>query len=210
MTRIKLRPLERWPRDETKSRTTSKFKAAWGDTKDLLEREVWHLKALEAVMVLDVMERDIRTDGELNMRARPDSPRVGLLIERYAARQRVSESAARESLAFYCDRYVDWQDNVRAIALSLEALRKVDRYGVTNAGEQYTGWRAITDGTMSALDARDLLSRLTGTEIRSIPSTAEMLGVYRAARRVAHPDAGGSHEQFVKVEEAGRVLGLTS
>lgn len=38
---------------------------------------------------------------------------------------------------------VDWQINLRAIALGLEALRKLDRYGITSRGEQYTGWRAI-------------------------------------------------------------------
>jgi hypothetical protein len=31
-----------------------------------------------------------------------------------------------------------WQQNLRAIALGMEALRKVDRYGVSKRGEQYT------------------------------------------------------------------------
>jgi hypothetical protein len=40
----------------------------------------------------------------------------------------------------------DWQHNVRAIALGLEALRKVDRYGITRRGEQYAGWKALPAG----------------------------------------------------------------
>lgn len=208
MTRIKLRPLERWPREETKSRTMSKFSASWGDTKELLEREVWNLKSVEAVMVLDVMERDIRTDGELTAKARPDTPRVGLLVERYTGRPG-SESQKRETLAFYCDRYTDWQDNVRAIALSLEALRKVDRYGVTSAGEQYTGWLALTDGKMTHHDAARHLSTVTGIAVNTGDPQDTLRGAFLMARKLAHPDAGGSHETFTKVEEAGRVLGLT-
>jgi len=40
-----------------------------------------------------------------------------------------------------CDSFRDWEANLRAIALSLEHLRAVDRYGVTTEEEeQYTGW----------------------------------------------------------------------
>lgn len=35
-----------------------------------------------------------------------------------------------------------WQHNVRSIALGLEALRAVDRYGISRRGEQYAGFRA--------------------------------------------------------------------
>src|SRR5579863_10251967 len=35
-------------------------------------------------------------------------------------------------LSYPCDKYSNWQANLRAIALSLEALRAVDRYGVTH------------------------------------------------------------------------------
>jgi hypothetical protein len=34
-----------------------------------------------------------------------------------------------------------WQDNLRAVALGLEALRRVERYGIAQRGEQYAGWR---------------------------------------------------------------------
>jgi len=39
-----------------------------------------------------------------------------------------------------CDE--DWRHNVRSIALGLEALRAVDRYGISRRGEQYAGFRA--------------------------------------------------------------------
>jgi hypothetical protein len=43
-----------------------------------------------------------------------------------------------------------WQHNVRSIALGLEALRAVDRYGISRRGEQYAGYRAaLTAGASS-------------------------------------------------------------
>ena len=39
-----------------------------------------------------------------------------------------------------------WQANVRAVALTLESLRAVDRYGVSQHGEQYRGWQALPAG----------------------------------------------------------------
>jgi hypothetical protein len=50
-----------------------------------------------------------------------------------------------ERLVFATDAYEDWQHNVRAIALTLEALRAVDRYGTTG-GRQYAGFRQLTAG----------------------------------------------------------------
>lgn len=36
-----------------------------------------------------------------------------------------------------------WQANVRAVALTLSALRSIDRWGVAKRGQQYTGWKAL-------------------------------------------------------------------
>lgn len=43
----------------------------------------------------------------------------------------------RGHLSYPCDTFTTLQDNLRVIALALEALRMVDRYGVTRRGEQY-------------------------------------------------------------------------
>ena len=46
-------------------------------------------------------------------------------------------------MSYPCDKYSNWQANLRAIALSLEALRAEDRYGVTRRAEQYKGWAKL-------------------------------------------------------------------
>ncbi len=50
-------------------------------------------------------------------------------------------------LVYATDACEFWQHNVRSIALGLEALRAVDRYGISRRGEQYAGFRAaLTPG----------------------------------------------------------------
>jgi hypothetical protein len=59
-------------------------------------------------------------------------------------------TAGREA-EFVSDRFADWQQNLRAIALGLEKLRLVDDYGiVAEEGQQYTGWLKLPEA--SAID----------------------------------------------------------
>lgn len=53
---------------------------------------------------------------------------------------------AQDTFQFAVDKFPSWQDNLRAIALGLEALRKVERYGFVKDDEQYTGFKALTAG----------------------------------------------------------------
>lgn len=90
------------------------------------------------------------------------------------------------------DAFPHWQDNVRAIALGLEALRKVDRYGIGKRGEQYVGWRALPAGDAGEVDrGRDLI---------------EEAGGVRAALKCHHPDHGGDPADFSAVQAARELL----
>src|ERR1700675_3855774 len=84
------------------------------------------LDAKKLVFQIDVRESEIRLDGLPSARARPNDPAVI-----------VSFDSKHGPLRYFCDQFTDWQDNIRAIALGLEALRKVERYGITHRGEQY-------------------------------------------------------------------------
>src|SRR5947208_1880483 len=79
-----------------------------------------------------VTESDIRLDGRPRARAVASHPGVVLAFD-----------SRHGPLKYAVDTFDRWQDNLRAIALGLEHLRAVDRYGVTRRGEQYTGWRQI-------------------------------------------------------------------
>jgi hypothetical protein len=146
----------------------------------LLERELRALRAKNIVIQAAVTDQDIRNDGWLRANARPEHPGVILTFD-----------SRHGPLSYPCDAFNDWQANVRAIALALEALRKVDRYGVTKRGEQYTGWKALPAAGRSSAD---LKSRGHGL-IREHGSVREALFA-------THPDHGGSADDFQAVQAA--------
>lgn len=106
-------------------------------------------------------------------------------------------------MLYRCDRYVsrwasqgpDWQQNVRAIAKTLEALRAVDRYGASSSGEQYAGYRQIA--STSSPGPGPLATALA--RLREIAGTQ--------ADRRAHPDRGGSNELWAEVDDLVHAIG---
>lgn len=182
--RYEIRPLGTWTDPVTTDRPYCRFRAPWAKTLDLLGKETLMLGAPLVVLQVDVTEGDLRRDGMLRANAKVRFPGV-----------RVSFESIYGPLTYATDRYGDWQDNIRAIALSLEALRAVDRYGVNKRGEQYTGWLALEAAGSKTTEqqARDLIASYGGLA---------------AALKATHPDLGGSAEDFHKVDAARKLLGL--
>lgn len=202
------RPIDVWPRPETKGRGYSPFKASYSSTRRLLERELSMLRAKNVVLQIDVRDFDLRLDGELRANARPQGPRVALAFD-----------SVHGPLKYYCDRWNDWQANLRGIALGLEAQRKLERYGITSRGEQYTGWKALGAGialgpaAMSVEDAAVFISvhhEDDGGDMwvdDIVDSAAFRNDLYRAAAKRLHPDVRGDDgEMFRRLTEAKRVL----
>lgn len=207
----KVVPIDRWPGEMTRHRKRATFRAAWEhsrtsgmSTLDLLEREVGQLKGKNVLMQMAVTDSDIRLDGKIRANARPAAhPGVILTFD-----------SKHGPLQYAVDLFDDWQDNVRAIALSLEALRKVDRYGCTKTGEQYSGWKKLpgaggTTVTMSVEEAAQVLVDIEGLDgdEEDVAAHAEVFRVtYRNAAKRTHPDAGGSVRDFQRLQEAKVVL----
>ncbi len=193
-------------------RKTHQFKASWSTTVDQLQRELEHLKARDVVVEIGVEPKDLRLDGTLRASARPSHPGV-----------RVSFQSKHGPLSYTCDTYEraygwqmeSWQANVRAIVLTLEALRAVDRYGATK-GEQYAGFKELGAGSgatplggMTRDEAYHVLSQESGMKAGDGTSPNILARIYRGARAAAHPDRhGGDRTRWDQVEQAGRVLGL--
>jgi hypothetical protein len=116
----------------------------------------------------------------------------------------LSFTAKVGALSYPCDTFTTWQDNVRAIALALEALRKVDRYGVTTHGEQYRGFLALEGATaapagfVTGHGAAEWLNDTFG-EPGTVMTCGELL---RRAKRATHPDLGGDVAKFQRVSLA--------
>lgn len=195
-------PIQDWPTELTEERKESRFRAAWAisrtgnmSTLELLDRELRFLEAENLLLQMAVTPGDIRRDGKIRANATPSHPGVILTFD-----------SKFGPISYPCDAFWDWRDNVRAIALSLEALRRVDRYGVSKRGEQYTGWKRLAarvDGGPHAVLA--LHARLSEAEVRKDPRRAYLL-----ASKATHPDRGGEAKDFALVGEAARILGVSN
>lgn len=187
----------RTPADQRRSRY--QFKAGWSNTLDLLDRELAQLDASEVVIEADFREQDLRVDGMPRANARqPEFPGV-----------KISFNAPGIGRVEYgTDTYELWQHNVRAIALSLEALRAVDRYGTTTGRQQYTGFKAIgatpAVAKLTAAVARDTLLALVG----EVDGDNTDRALYRRAVKVAHPDHGGTRAAWDQLQAIKAVLGV--
>lgn len=166
--------LEAWPYPPTNPRRGRyAFKAPWSNTLRLLDSELRALGAHDCVIAAGFREQDLRIDGLPRAGARvPNQP--GIILS-FTAR----ELPGRPSLSYGTDACEWWEHNVRSIALGLEALRAVDRYGITRRAEQYAGFRQIT----------------AGGEHENEPSLERghaLIGQHggiRAAIKATHPDA---------------------
>lgn len=194
--RWQIEPMPHWPYPETKHRSSTPFSAPWSETLILLDRELTALDVTGAVAVRVVGQpTDIRRDGMLRANARIHHPGVCISFQ----------SRRHGDLAYPCDTFTahdgsSWQANVRAIALALEALRKVARYGVGARGEQYAGWRQIEARTEGEFASADEASRFL-YQVSDCPGS--LRDAARTARAMAHPDRrDGDRTLWDRVEAA--------
>jgi hypothetical protein len=223
------RPIKDWPgtlRTDAE-RQQSPFSAGWNDTQILMDREVYNLGGERVIVELGLTEKDIRLDGGVRADRIPSHP--GCIV---------SFDSRHGPLRYWTDLFTHvtyrrqqpahgWRQNFRAIALGLEALRKVDRYGIANAGQQYTGWKEIGSGiamgtgeppwsveeAAAFISENSVESPLSGrpcfTPEEVLLNEGKRKAAYRLAARRLHPDAGGDPAAFRRLEHARRIVEAT-
>jgi hypothetical protein len=197
-----------WPgkqRPDGFRRIKGPFKVTtWSRIERELSRELAHLGAKDVVIALDMPKpQSWNMQGAPRADARAQSPAAIVSFTRRDGNR----------LTFPCDTYADWQTNIYAIAMSLEKLRAVDRYGVTQGDQQYVGFRALPPGgststpAMTEDEAAQLLgefSDLPAHVILAEPSVARV--AIRAAKGRSHPDADGEPGDFERVTAAAILI----
>ena len=202
------RPIHEWPGTRTASRKRSPFDVTWSRTLQDLDKELRHLGAEGLVIQAGVKETEIRLDGMMRSDARPSWPGVILSFE-----------SKHGPMSYPCDTYVDWQANVRAISLTLTALRAVARYGASQRNEQYKGWARLEapkpninhaqqamNVICNALGVGELNLSSLGLGRTAVAVEQQIADLYRRAIFMVHPDHGGDADSFRKVQEAKAVL----
>jgi hypothetical protein len=198
--RYEVRPLGHWTDPVTTDRKSAwTFRASWPSTLELLGRETELLGARLVVLQVDVTDAEIRRDGMVRANAKIKQP--GVVI---------SFDSTHGPLRYATDTYDSWQANVRAVALALQALRAVDRYGVTSRGEQYVGWKALAPPITGFATAEDAVRWMA---IQAVPHMEDAWGrspreLYRFLAKRFHPDAGGDPADWDRLDAARQVLDL--
>ncbi len=208
MLQYTVKPIVDWPGELLRAdkRQRSRFDTPWGKTLEKLEREIRHLGGRNVILQMALREQDIRIDGGIRANARPDHPGVIMTFD----------SRQHGAMSYHTDLYDRWDDNVRAIALALEALRMVDRYGVNKAGTQYAGYKRLaaaseTNGRKRIGTVEEAAKFIEGhfpalTADQILGSSPLFETAYKQAARILHPDSGGDEGEWIDLQEAAALL----
>jgi hypothetical protein len=171
---LTFRALPTWPYPEQDPQP-DRFKATYTKTLRLLEREIALIDARDPIVGVVVPPSHLRTDGGgFKADARVAAPGAEVSFD-------IPEGRGWRRVTFHTDvhrtyNYRDsFESNLRAIALGLEALRLVERYGIASSGQQYAGFAQITAGDSPIERGRKLV---------------EKYGDINEALRRTHPDTG--------------------
>jgi hypothetical protein len=163
-----------------------------------LRRELDAVSAREPVLQIAIQPNDLRNDGYPKARAVPRHPGVIVAFNLPALKG--------QRLTYAVDRFWHWQDNLRAVALGLEALRKVQRYGMGSGYEQYAGYRSLPEvATQTPEEAREALAQVAGVTAWAPNRESDKLTFRTAAKRAQHDEGLMNH-----VMNAGRTLGVVT
>lgn len=99
-------------------------------------------------------------------------------------------------ISMCCDSYTRPWENLYALGLSIEAIRGMARWGVSEFIERsFTGFKAIPETS----------SVKRWFEVLGVPENADkqtIVNAYRNLAKAHHPDAGGDNKMFTAVNEA--------
>jgi hypothetical protein len=203
MLDARFKPMPKWDRQPKLRYQSAAFKTPYNRTLDKLEYELGRLKARDVRIEAGYRMDQIRNDGWPRGGVSPQHPGVVLYFE-----------SADGPMCFPCGTYSRMEDNLHAIALTLENLRAVDRYGVTLGHEQYRGFLALPGAAQSSdswtVDSAAgwLANRVPwATEKLILTSHESYRAAYREIAAQVHPDrAGGSRDLFDVLQVVATLL----
>lgn len=165
------------PRTSYHRRKDSKFKPNFAVCRDALIAEVSRLGGKKTILSTNIA---LRQDGlpYANI-AEPSDPGVAIYFD-YKGK----------AMCFVCDQYRKTRENIRAIGLTIAAIRAIERYGSSDMMERaFRGFTALPE------QASDTWRSILGIELGR-PSKDEIETAFRGLVKQHHPDIGGDPEKF--------------
>jgi hypothetical protein len=180
-----------WPLGykRTPRRIHSRFKVTMDRSQRYLHNELKRLGARNIVVSTNI---PVRLDGGLYadwMNRKIEDPGVALYF-----------SYKGKDVVMCCDTYDKIWENVYALGKAIEAIRAIDRYGVSEFMERaFTGFRELPAGDYvesKSVSCYDILG------IEKNATEAEIKAAFFAKAKEAHPDKGGTPDQFDRLNKA--------
>lgn len=174
-----------WPETPRHKRQRSKFTTlrnpmTMATATHRLIRELDLLKAEQPILSTNI---ELRLDGKpYSNRPEPTHPGAAVYFRHKG-----------KPIVMACDKWDKVADNVTAIAQHIDAIRRMDRYGVGRLEQALAGYQRLIGGARSWFDVLGV-----GT---SAPWSA-VEDAYKALARKLHPDAGGSDEAMAELNGA--------
>ncbi len=171
-----------WPvhRPRARYRESARFKTTLGRAIDNVQREVMLLGGINLV---------ISSNQPLNRDGTPSARRTYIGDEGVA----VYFGLNKKPMCFACDRWDKIEDNMQAIAKTIEALRGIERWGSGSMVEQaFTGFVALPAPEQS-WQVLGVSSHATREEIEDAHSRLAMKH---------HPDRGGDTNTMARINAA--------
>ena len=192
------------PRTKSESRETARFSTRQGGsyTKQLtvhqsisrLMNEISLFTKVGQSYRIDESEVIISTNlrtrldgGVIARQVKPEDPGVAVYFE-----------LDGEPYCFPCDKWDRIADNIAAIASHIGALRGIERWGVGDLKQAFSGWSAlpspgsviVTESWRNVLDAHDC------------ETLEEVAKQFKIMRSKHHPDKGGDSTRFDIIQRA--------
>lgn len=147
-----------------------------------LEQQLERLGATQPVLSTNM---PLRLDGRPRSEKDPDDPGAAVYFRLHG-----------KPLALACDRWNRLADNIAALAQHIDAIRRIDRYGVGTMDQAFAGYRSLPADT--AADWRAVF----GFAKDSRPSVEQVDRAYKTAAKQRHPDVGGSEIEMAHLNRA--------
>lgn len=147
-----------------------------------LERQIEALGATGAILSTN---QELRLDGRPRAQSDPDDPGAAVYFK-LNGRDHV----------LACDKWDRLADNIAALAAHIDALRRIDRYGVGDLQQAFAGY--------VGLPAKGETWRTTlGFATDASVTKDQIEQAFRERARTAHPDIhGGSHDAMASLTAA--------
>jgi hypothetical protein len=173
-----------WPRTSVRGRSRFGATSMHVETREVLrELGLLGVERGDAVISTNV---ELRLDGLPRSDRRPPSdPGVAVYFRQDG-----------EDFVLACDRWNCVEHNLSAIARHIAALRAQERWGVGSVQQAFAGYRALPPTSAASQSWREVLG------VNAQASLKVVRAAWRALVKEAHPDAGGSTEAFMRVNDA--------